>query len=164
MLRVRGDQLYRVVTNRENSMARPLGTSHLARPLHPFFVGLGGALLMAALFTDFMYSSNSLMQWANFSAWLITGGLVLALIAAIVLIVDFAIGQAGPIRWLDFGLLAVAVILSIVNVFVHTRDAWTSVVPTGITLSVIVTLLLIVVGLRGWCVTGIRVVERGDSA
>jgi uncharacterized membrane protein len=145
-------------------MVMPPGTRHLPRPLHPFFVGLGGTLLMAALFTDFMYSSNSLMQWANFSAWLITGGLILALIATIVLIIDFAIGRAGPIRWLDFGLLAVAAILSIVNVFVHTRDAWTSVVPTGITLSIMVTILLIVAGLRGWCVTGIRVAERGDNA
>jgi uncharacterized membrane protein len=136
----------------------------MAGPFHPFFVGLGGALLMAALFTDFMYSSNSLMQWANFSAWLITGGLVLALVAAIVLVIDFAIGRAGPIRWLDFGLLAVAAILSIVNVFVHTRDAWTSVVPTGITLSVIVTILLLIAGVRGWCVTAIRAGERGESA
>jgi uncharacterized membrane protein len=145
-------------------MARPLDASHLPRPLHPFFVGLGGAWLMAALFTDFMYSSNSLMQWANFSAWLITGGLVLALIAALVLVIDFAIGRAGPIRWLDFGLLATAAILSIVNVFVHTRDAWTSVVPTGITLSIIVSILLLIAGLRGWCVTAIRTTERGESA
>lgn len=64
-------------------MAGPIGKSRMHAPLHPFFVGFGGALLMAALFTDYMYTSNSLMQWANFSVWLITGGLVLALIAAI---------------------------------------------------------------------------------
>lgn len=144
-------------------MARPIGTSRIPRPLHPFFVGLGGALLMAALFTDYMYSSNSLMQWANFSAWLITGGLVLALISAIFLLIDFALGRAGPIRWLDFGLVGAAAILSLVNVFVHTRDAWTSVVPTGITLSIIVTILLLAAGLRGWCVTAIGVAGRGDS-
>lgn len=144
-------------------MVRPVGASPTPRLLHPFFVGLGGALLMAALFTDTMYSSNSLMQWANFSAWLITGGLVLALIAAIVLLIDFALGRAGPIRWLDFGLLAAAAILSLVNVLVHTRDAWTSVVPTGIILSLIVTILLLIAGLRGWCVTEIKVFERGDS-
>jgi uncharacterized membrane protein len=147
---------------REKRMATPTGPGRVRRPFHPFFVGLGGALLMAALFTDFMYSSNSLMQWANFSAWLITGGLILALISAIVLIIDFALGQAGPIRWLDFGLLAVAAVLSIVNVFIHTRDAWTSVVPSGITISAIVTILLAVAGLRGWRVTAIRLAGRGD--
>ncbi|WP_404712406.1 DUF2231 domain-containing protein [Sphingomonas sp. MMS24-J13] len=145
-------------------MARRAGTGPVPGPWHPFFVGLGGALLMAALATDAMYSSNALMQWANFSAWLITGGLVLALIAAIVLLIELALGRTGPIRWLDFGLLAGAAILSLVNVFVHTRDAWTSVVPTGITLSIIVTLLLLVAGLRGWRVTAIGRAGRGDMA
>jgi uncharacterized membrane protein len=145
-------------------MATPAGKGPVPRPLHPFFVGLGGTLLMAALVTDFMYSSNSLMQWANFSAWLITGGLVLALIAAIVWLIELALGRTGPIRWLDFGLLAGAAILSLVNVFVHTRDAWTSVVPTGITLSIIVTILLLIAGLRGWRVTAIGSDRRGDVA
>jgi uncharacterized membrane protein len=145
-------------------MARPVGTGGMPRPLHPFFVGLGGTLLIAALFTDAMYSSNSLMQWANFSTWLIAGGLVLALIAAIVLLIDVALGWAGPIRWLDFALVGVAALLSLVNVFVHTRDGWTSVVPTGITLSVIVAILLVIAGLRGWCITGIRTAERGVVA
>ena len=117
---------------------------------------------MAALFTDFMYSSNALMQWANFSAWLITGGLVLALIAVVVLLVDFVTGRAGPIRWLDFCLVGVAAILSLINAFVHTRDAWTSVVPTGITLSAVVTILLLVAGLRGWRVTATNAAERGE--
>ncbi|MBV9884673.1 MAG: hypothetical protein JO276_16815 [Sphingomonadaceae bacterium] len=125
------------------------------RPLHPFFISLGGTLLMAALFSDMMYSSNALMQWANFSAWLIAGGLVLALIAAIVLLIEVALRRVAAIRWFDFLLVAAAAILSVVNVLVHSRDAWTSVVPTGITLSVIVALLLLVAGLRGWTVAGV---------
>jgi uncharacterized membrane protein len=144
-------------------MARPIRGCRTHAPLHPFFVGLGGALLMAALFTDYMYTSNSLSQWANFSVWLITGGLVLALIATIFLVIDVALGRAGPIRWLDFGLIGAAAILSVVNVFVHSRDAWTSVVPTGITLSTIVTILLLAAGLRGWCVTAVKTAGRGES-
>ena len=144
-------------------MARPLITRRSPKLLHPFFVGLGGALLMAALFTDYMYYCNSLIQWSNFSAWLIAGGLVFALIAAIFLLIDFALGRAGPIRWLDFILVGSAAILSIINVLVHTRDAWTSVVPTGITLSAIVSLLLLIAGLRGWAVTVEKVAERGGS-
>lgn len=147
---------------REKRMATPTGPGRVRRPFHPFFVGLGGALLMAGLFTDCMYSSNSLMQWANFSVWLITGGLILALVSAIVLVIDLALGRAGPIRWLDFGLLAAAAVLSIVNVFIHTRDAWTSVVPSGITISAIVTILLTVAGVRGWCVTAICFAGRGE--
>jgi uncharacterized membrane protein len=134
-------------------MATVNPVSGLRRPVHPFFVGLGGALLMAALFTDYMYFSNSLIQWSNFSAWLILGGLVLALVSAVVLAIEVLLHRTGPFRWLDFAILAVAAVLSIFNEFVHTRDAWTSVVPTGITLSAIVTILLLIAGLRGWTVT-----------
>jgi uncharacterized membrane protein len=34
--------------------------------------------------------------------------------------------------------------------FVHTRDAWTSVVPWGLVLSAIVVLILLVTGWLGW--------------
>jgi uncharacterized membrane protein len=144
-------------------MANGVAMPGFQRLVHPFFVGLGGVLLMAALFTDAMYYSNSLMQWSNFSAWLILGGLVLALIAAIVLAIEMLLRRTGPVRWLDFGILAVAAALSIVNEFIHTRDAWTTVVPSGITLSAIVTVLLLVAGLRGWTVTHVASVRPGED-
>ncbi|MEI9931817.1 MAG: DUF2231 domain-containing protein [Rhizomicrobium sp.] len=140
-------------------MARESLVPGLRRPVYVFFVGLGGALLMAALFTDYMYSNNSLMQWSNFSAWLILGGLMLALVSAIVLAIELLLHRTGPIRWLDFGILAVAAVLSIFNEFIHTRDGWTTVVPTGITLSAIVTVLLVVAGFRGWTVTEVKAGE-----
>ena len=138
-------------------------TSGSPRLLHPFFISLGGALLMAALFTDFMYQSNSLIQWSNFSTWLILGGLVFALFGAIVLLIEVVLHRAGQIIWLDFILLAIAAVLSIINELVHTRDAWTTVVPTGITLSAIVFILLLIAGVRGWTVTSARIPNRGDS-
>jgi len=134
------------------------------RALHPFFISLGGAFLIAAFFTDYMYSSNSLMQWANFSAWLITGGLVFALVSAVVLVIEVALGRAGPLRWLDFSLLAAAAVLSIINVLVHTRDAWTSVVPTGMLLSAIVAILLVIIGFRGWTVAAIPIANPGKGS
>jgi uncharacterized membrane protein len=130
--------------------------------LHPGFVGAGSALLIAAFVTDFVYYSNSLVQWANFSAWLIVFGLVLALIASIFLIVDFVTGRAAKISWSHFIPVAAAALLSLVNVFVHSRDAWTSVVPLGIWLSAIVTVLLLIAGFRGWRVTTIQAPITGD--
>ena len=41
-------------------------------------------------------------------------------------------------------------VLAIFNVLVHSRDAWTSVVPTGLILSAIVVLILPVTGWLGW--------------
>ena len=42
-----------------------------------------------------------------------------------------------------------ALVLAIVNAFVHSRDAYTSVVPTGLILSALVVLILLVTGWAG---------------
>lgn len=44
---------------------------------------------------------------------------------------------------------AVALLLAIVNAFVHTRDAYTSVVPLGLTLSVLTVLIMAVTAWMG---------------
>ncbi|MGO4511099.1 DUF2231 domain-containing protein [Bradyrhizobium sp. 2TAF36] len=137
-----------------------------ARPrslLHPGFIGAGATLLIAALATDIMYWDTSNWQWANAAAWLIAAGLVLALIATIALFIDLLTHRAGRINWISFLLVAAAALLSLLNVFVHSRDAWTSVVPQGISLSVIVTILLLMAAVNGWKVTTVRTIATGES-
>jgi uncharacterized membrane protein len=137
-------------------MAR-LTTEISPKPLlHPRFIGAGSTLLMTGLATDIMYWDTSNWQWANSSAWLISAGLVLALVATIALVVDFLAGRAGQIEWISFLLVAAAALLSLLNVFIHSRDAWTSVVPQGIATSVIVTILMLIAAVRGWQVTTVR--------
>ncbi|MDA9405815.1 hypothetical protein XH80_03250 [Bradyrhizobium sp. CCBAU 45384] len=131
--------------------------------LHPGFIGAGSTLLIAGLATDIMYWNTSNWQWANSSTWLIAAGLVLALFATIILIIDFLTSRAGRINWVPFLLVAAAALLSLVNVFVHSRDAWTSVVPQGISLSAIVTILLLMAAATGWKVTTVRTTATGDS-
>jgi uncharacterized membrane protein len=133
------------------------------RLLHPPFVSVGGSLLIAAFATDLMYRQTSLVAWANSSAWLIAAGLVLALLAAVALLVDVALGRGRPISWPDFALLTVAALLSLVNVFVHSRDAWTSVVPEGIWLSAIAAVLLVIEAFRGWTVTAVALSPKGKA-
>jgi uncharacterized membrane protein len=110
-----------------------------------------------------MYWNTSNWQWANSSAWLITAGLVLPLVATIFLIIDFLSSRAGRIKWIPFLLVAAAALLSLLNVFVHSRDGWTSVVPEGVLLSAIVTILLLMAAVAGWRVTRIRTTVSGDS-
>lgn len=145
-------------------MASPKPVNSPRTLLHPGFIGAGSTLLVAAFVTDAIYYQTSLMQWANFSTWLIAAGLVLALVATLVLIVDFLIGRAGRILWLSFGAVALAALLSLLNVFVHTRDGWTSVVPQGIGLSFIVAILLLIGAARGWRVATARAADRGGRA
>src|SRR5277367_1379947 len=128
----------------------PVGHSRAPTLLHRGFIGAGGVLLIAAFATDYTYYTTALWQWANFSAWLITAGLIVTLIAAILLLIDFATGRAGRINTGSFILVIAAALLSLVNAFVHSRDAWTSVVPQGILLSAVSTILLLIAGARGW--------------
>ncbi|MFT4118152.1 DUF2231 domain-containing protein [Bradyrhizobium sp.] len=130
--------------------------------LHPIFIGAGATLLITASVGDIMYWETSNWQWANMSSWLIVGGLIMALLATIVLIIDFLTGRAARINWLSFLLVAAAASLSLLNIFIHSRDAWTSVVPQGITISAIVTILLLMAAFNGWKVTTVRMPAAGD--
>ena len=132
--------------------------------LHPPFVSAAAALLIAAFVTDLFYYQTSIMQWATFSVWLITGGLLLALVAAIVLLVDFLLGHTGRIHRIEFSGLVIVALLSIVNAFVHSRDAWTSVVPQGITISAICAFLLVIMSFSGWSVTAARTPSKVEPA
>jgi uncharacterized membrane protein len=134
------------------------------RLLHPPLIAAGATLLIGALVTDIYYSQTADMQWANFSVWLITAGLVLALLAGLALLLDFALGHAGRVSWVHLLALAGAALLSLLNAFVHSRDAWTSVVPQGLELSLVVAICLVIIGWRGWSVTTVRIPAKGDRS
>jgi uncharacterized membrane protein len=121
-----------------------------AKALHPFLIGPGAALFIGAFVTDLIYRRTLLVQWGNFSVWLITAGLIMAALSALAFLLDLARGRIGKIAWWRFAGLAGAAVLSLLNVFVHSRDAYTGVVPLGIALSAIVTVLLIATSRRGW--------------
>lgn len=108
--------------------------------LSPFPV----AFFTGALLTDLTYQRTAEMQWTNFSAWLITAGLFTG--------VPAVIGEvAAPTRSRLAGILDVVVlVLALFNIFVHSRDAYTSVVPTGLTLSFLTVLALLVAGWLHW--------------
>lgn len=111
---------------------------------------------IGALLTDIAYSQSAQMQWANFSAWLIAAGLVMGGFALLALLIDYF----GDRQFRAEGIATVYLLLSIAvwvielfNAFIHSRDVWTSVVPTGLTLSAIAVLLLLVGGWLGATLT-----------
>jgi uncharacterized membrane protein len=135
-----------------------------SRLFHAPLVASGATLLMAALVTDVLYWRTALTQWENFSIWLITGGLLLAAVAALALLLDLALRRAGRMHWPDFALLTVAVLLSVLNAFVHSRDGYTAVLPEGLALSAIVAVLLLAAGWRGWTLCAARLRSGGTQA
>lgn len=121
-------------------------------PLRGILAAFPLAFFVAAFCSDWTYAESANMQWANFSAWLIAGGVFMAIVAAIagiadVILVDDATRRRSSLHSI---LTVVVLIVAIINGFIHSRDAWTSVVPTGIILSAITAVLVLVTGWLGY--------------
>lgn len=131
----------------------PRATAKVAgHPLHPMLIPVPITCFVGALITDIAYWRTANMQWANFSAWLLAAGLVVSLFAAIAGVVDFFGDRRVRglrIAWAHGLGNAAALLLSLFNMFVHSRDAYTSVVPTGLVLSAIVVVILAVTAWLG---------------
>ena len=148
-----------------NPRSRATLASH---PLHPMLVPIPIVCFVGTLITDIVYWKTAAMLWADISAWLLTLGLIVSVFAAAAGLVDFfgdrRIRDLKPARIHALGNVA-ALIISIFNALIHTRDAYTSVVPTGLALSAVVVLILLITGWNGWTMVyrhgvGVRQAER----
>jgi uncharacterized membrane protein len=122
-------------------------------PIHPMLVPIPIACFVGALITDIAYWRTADIMWGDFSDWLISVGVVFAVLAALAGIVDFLANpriRALRQAWIHGLGNALVLVLSIINAFVHTRDAYGSVVPTGLLLSLLVVVILAVTGWNGW--------------
>lgn len=122
-------------------------------PLHVMLVPVPITCFVGTLITDIVYWRTANMQWANMSAWMLVVGLVVAFFAVIAGLTDFLGSHAiRNLRaaWIHGIGNAVALILAIFDCLIHSRDAYTSVVPTGLILSLLVVLILVVTGWQGW--------------
>jgi uncharacterized membrane protein len=121
------------------SSANPRG-----RPIHRMLVSFSAAYFAGALVTDLVYWQMPDVLWERFSIWLIAAGLVMAGLAAIAYVIDLAGGrQIDRPAWPRVAGYALAVLLSVINAFVHSRDGYTAVVPTGLMLSGLVVVVLL---------------------
>ncbi len=132
----------------------PRSTAKIAKhPIHPMLVPFPIVCFIGTLLTDLAYWRTAEMMWADFSAWLLTVGLIMGGLAAIAGLIDFLgdrLVRGQKTAWFHMLGNALAWILSLFNAFVHSRDAWTSVVPTGLILSAVVVVILLFTGWMGW--------------
>ena len=147
--------------------ANPRSTVSLAgRPLHAMLVPIPLVCFTATLITDIVYWQTAAMLWADMSAWLLLVGLIVSLFAAPAGMIDFfGDPRIRKLRaaWIHGAGNVTALILSIFNCLIHTRDAYTSVVPSGLILSALVVLILLVTGWNGWALVyrhGVGVRQR----
>ena len=104
------------------------------------------ACFTCALLTDIAYVQTTNVMWADFSTWLLAVGMAGGVVAAIVGLASLLTGRRGRTQrsvWtITLGSLLVLVI-ALFNNLVHSRDAWTSVMPTGLALSVATVLAML---------------------
>jgi uncharacterized membrane protein len=99
---------------------------------------------VAALIFDIIYSKTAVMLWDKAAAWLVVFGLLFAVVPRLVNLTQVWFTSrrtATRADKLDFWLNLLAIVVAIVNAFVHSRDAY-AVVPTGLWLSVCTVILL----------------------
>jgi uncharacterized membrane protein len=127
-----------IVTRRERGIAR------VTAPLYLLLFPIPVILFIAALATDIVYAKTGNIMWLNFAEWLISAGLLFGAIAAVVLIVEFIASRAirtGRVGWAHLVLFFAALVVELFNMFFHTRDGYTAVVPAGMALSIVGVLL-----------------------
>jgi uncharacterized membrane protein len=129
-------------------------TAQVARhPIQPMLVSFPIVCFIGALLTDITYAVTAEIMWADFSAWLLVVGVIIGILAAIAGLIDF-LGSRGirnlGTAWLHLTGNLIVLVLAFFNALIHTRDAWTSVVPMGLVLSIITVLILPVTGWLGW--------------
>lgn len=116
-----------------------IGFYHLLNPFPPGFFA-------AAWLCDVIYINSTNIFWTQAASWLIAFGLVIAIIPRLI-----SLGQVLPLHSLvrsaammwHFWLNALAIVLEIVNAFVHSRDAY-AVVPSGAVLSTLALVCLVI--------------------
>lgn len=139
---------------------RPLAV--MDHPIYPALLPIPIICFIGALLTDIVYSSAPSMMWLNFSSWLLLAGLIGGGFAGLVLVIEMI--RAGQARrsalTVHFILLLTAWVVEVFNSFIHARDGWTAVVPTGLTLSIIAVVLSL---LAGWFWQSTRLTQAGDA-
>ena len=129
------------------SIEYPRATMRIFRqPIHPMLVPIPIACFGGVLLTDLTYWWSADMMWADFSAWLVTVGVIVGFLAAVFGLIDFLSNRLIRVQspaWPHAIGNVVVLILATLNMFVHSRDAWTSVVPWGLALSAATVLILL---------------------
>jgi len=120
----------------------------IGHPIYPALLPIPIICFIGALITDLAYTRAPDMMWIDFSSWLLLAGLIGGGFAAIALIIEMVRARTARrgILSVHFILFVSAMVVEILNSFIHARDGWTAVVPTGLALSILATVLALAAG------------------
>jgi uncharacterized membrane protein len=141
---------------------RPLGATFL-HPLHAILLAFPVALFTAALVTDITYLNTAVIQWSNFSSWLIAGALLFGALVLLWAIIGLIKPRAPGLRGRALLYLVIVALMwaaGLFNAFKHSSDAWSSVGTLGLLLSIVTTVLALIAGWIGYGTSTAREIVR----
>ena len=121
-------------------------------PLHPFLVPFPIAFLVGALVTDLVNRATGTAFWAQASYYLVVAGFITGVLAALAGFIDFVSRpqiRRLSIAWMHFLGNGAAMLLTLVNILLRTRDPVAPVSGAELGLSLLVTLIFLVTGWLG---------------
>src|SRR3954453_2109039 len=134
----------------------PESTAQVAgHPIHPMLIPFPVAFLVATFVCDLIFWRTGNPGWATASLYLLGAALGMARLAAVAGLTDFLgderIRDLSP-AWHHMIGNVIAVVIALWNWWrrYDAPDAGAAVLLTGLILSVIVVLILLYTGLRGW--------------
>lgn len=137
-------------------------TASVSGTLYLLLLPIPIVCFLGALITDFVYSRSAEPMWLHFSQWLLAAGLLFGLLAAIALLVEFIANASirAGIGWAHLIVFYAALIIQFCNALNHAQDGWTAVVPIGLTLSVIGSILALAAVVTLFFMPPVRVAGR----
>lgn len=140
------------MSDHQDTAGVPSTAAIAGHPLHPIFVLFPAAFLVGAFATDLAFWGTADPFWARASLWLVGVGLVTGIVAALFGAIDFWTierARAHQAGWIHFLGNAAVLVLAAVNLWIRWGAPAAAVVPWGVVLSAIISLLLIVTGWYG---------------
>jgi uncharacterized membrane protein len=132
----------------------PRSTAQIAgHPLHPMLIPFPVAFLVSTLVCDLLFWNTGNSAWSTASLYLLGAALVMAALAALAGLTDF-MGDRRirnlSAAWHHMVGNIVVVLLSLWNWYRRYEGGDAAVLPTGLVISLVVVLLLLYTGWRGW--------------
>ena len=130
----------------------PQSTVKIAgHPIHPMLIPFPIVFFVTTFVCDLVFWRTGAAIWSTAALWLLGAGLVMAALAALAGLGDF-FGEPR-IRdlsdaWWHAGGNIVAVLIALYNFYMRYQGG--AVVPTGLVLSLVVVLILLFTGWKGW--------------
>ncbi|HET7849827.1 MAG TPA: DUF2231 domain-containing protein [Pseudolabrys sp.] len=135
-------------------MINPKSTAQIAgHPIHPMLIPFPIAFFVSTFVCDIAFWITGATIWATATLWLLGAGLIIAALAAVMGLIDvFGDAQIRNLTdaWLHAGGNIVAVLIEIYNWYSRYAYGNSAIIPGGLIMSLIVVLILLFTGWKGW--------------